>query len=96
MAHSFIQILTATDQSKVQNQFVVGSVGGDAYGYTGSVRANSIQAAIDNAAGGDTINLRTGAGADPASRVPGHDLPVRCRSARSTPSGPWWSRASWT
>jgi len=57
---SFIQPVSAGDQAVLQNQFIVGSADGAPYGYTGTIRANSIQAAIDNAPSGATINLRTG------------------------------------
>lgn len=57
---SFVQPLDGTDQALLKPEFVIGSADGTSYGWTGVVRALSVQTAIDNAASGDTILLRTG------------------------------------
>jgi len=56
---SYIQELDGTDQAVLLDSFIVGSADGTAYGSPGFA-TNSIQAAIDAAAPGATINVRDG------------------------------------
>ena len=57
-AQSYIQQLDGTDQAILLNNFVVGAAWGSPYQYY-LTRVNSIQTAIDHAAPGATINVRS-------------------------------------